>query len=80
MRRRTRHVQVNHPLRLRLMVRLARHHRIRRLRHRRRLLLHRMHGDGPEAELTRRAKKLAARGELELVVADGVHGVKGLDF
>jgi hypothetical protein len=37
-----------------------------------------MHRDGPEAELPRCPEELAARGELELVVEDGVHGEIGL--
>jgi hypothetical protein len=37
-----------------------------------------MHRDSAEAELPRRPEELAARGELELVVENGVHGVNGL--
>jgi hypothetical protein len=35
--------------------------------------LHRLHGDGTEAELPCIAKKLATCAELELVVEDGIH-------
>ena len=87
MRRRSRHVQVDHALRLRRKLRPLRCQRI--VRHRRRtgsrLLLQRMHGNGSQAELPRVAEKLPARRELKSVVGDGVHGeadfdVAGCDF
>ena len=79
MRRRTRHVQVDHALRFRRVMRIPRQHRIRRLRHRRRVLLHRVQRNRAQAELPRIAQKGAPRRELEFVVEDGVHG-KFIEF
>ena len=73
-RRRTRHVQVDHALGLRRILRLLGCQRIVRCRTGSRLLLHRMHGDGSQAELPCVAEELAARLELKGVVSDGVHG------
>ena len=75
-RRRSRHVQVDHAFGLRRKLRLLRRERIVRRCTGSRLLLQRMHGDGPKAELPRVAKELTARLELKGVVSDGVHVLK----
>ena len=71
--RRTGHVEVDDALGLGRKVRLFGREWIVRHHTGPSLLLHGMHGDGPQTELARMAEELAAGFELERVVEDGGH-------